>query len=133
MAQGILCIVDFSDSSKEALRWSVSQAKLLNVHVTVLFTYRLVNSHQGEIIELRKKIEENARRNFSFIETEILNDCGVKYEFKIEVGFISNRVKDYAKKNGVRFLVMGSKMNSGNKESFDELAENIHVPLVIVP
>jgi nucleotide-binding universal stress UspA family protein len=133
MTKGIICTIDFSESSKSALRWSVSLAKLLKTRLTILYTYRLLNSHNGEAVEFRKKIEENARQKFSSFEKEVLEDCGVKYEFKIEVGFISNRVKDHVKKNGVSFLVMGNKMNSTNKESFDELAENLQVPLVIVP
>jgi nucleotide-binding universal stress UspA family protein len=82
---------------------------------------------------MRKKMEEEARQNFSTLEKEVLADSGVSYDFKVEVGFVSNRVREYAKKNGVSFLVMGKKMNSSSKESFDELAENLHVPLVIVP
>jgi nucleotide-binding universal stress UspA family protein len=133
MTKGILCTIDFSESSKEALKWAVSLAKLLNTELTILYTYRLLNSHNGEITELKKKIEENAVRNFSSIEKEVLSDEAIQYTFKVEVGFISNRVKDHARKNGASFIVMGNKMNSGNKESFDELAESIQVPLVIVP
>jgi hypothetical protein len=84
-------------------------------------------------MDLRKKIEENAIRNFSVLEEEIVMGKGVSYDFKIEVGFVSSRVADYVKKAGVSFLVMGKQMNSTNKESFDELAEAIQVPLVIVP
>lgn len=133
MTKGILCSIDFSESSKDALRWSVSLAKMLNTKLTVLYTYRLLNSTNGEVTDLKRKIEENASRNFQAFEQEVLIGQGVKYDFKIEVGFVSNRVKDYAKKNGVSFVVMGSKMNSTNKESFDELAESVHVPLVIIP
>lgn len=133
MTKGIVCTVDFSESSKEALKWAVSMAKVLQTHLIVLYTYRLLNSHNGEAVELRKKIEEEAKLNFASFEKEILNGSGVAYEFKIEVGFISNRIRDYAKKNGISFLVMGNKTSSSNKESFDELAENTQVPLVIVP
>jgi Universal stress protein family len=133
MNKGILCMTDFSESSKGALTWSVSLAQVLGTNLTILFTYRLLNSNNGEVIELRKKIEENARVNFATVEKELLTGKGVKYDFKIEVGFVSNRVKDYANKNAASFIVIGNKMNSGNKESFDELAANIQVPLVIVP
>jgi hypothetical protein len=87
----------------------------------------------GEAVEIRKKIEEEARQNFAVLEKEVLAGSGVSYDFKVEVGFVSIRVKEYAKKNGVSFLVMGKKMNGTSKESFDELAANIQVPLVIVP
>lgn len=133
MMKGIICTVDFSESSKEALKWSVSLAKLLDTSITVLYTYRLLNSANGEATELRKRIEETARKNFATMEQEILSECGVPYQFKVEVGFVSNRVADYVKKSGVSFLVMGKEMNATNKESFDELAQSIQVPLVIVP
>jgi nucleotide-binding universal stress UspA family protein len=133
MNNAILCTVDFSDSSKDVLKYAVDLSKQFKSHITVLFTYRLLNSQNGEIVEMRKKMEEEARQNFSTLEKEVLADSGVSYDFKVEVGFVSNRVREYAKKNGVSFLVMGKKMNSSSKESFDELAENLHVPLVIVP
>jgi K+-sensing histidine kinase KdpD len=133
MNNRILCTIDFSDSSKDVLKYAVKLSRQFNSHMTILYTYRLFSSANGEAIEMRKKIEEKARQNFSVLEEEILASSGVSYDFKIEVGFVSNRVREYAKVNSVSFLVMGKKMNGSSKESFDELAENIQVPLVIVP
>jgi nucleotide-binding universal stress UspA family protein len=133
MNKGILCNVDFSESSKEALKWAVDLAVLLKTHLTILYTYRLVNSHNGEAVTMKRQIEENALRNFALLEKEFLVGNSITYEFKIEVGFVSNRIDDYARKNSISMMVIGSKMNSDNKESFDELAGSIHVPLVIVP
>lgn len=133
MTKGVLCTIDFSESSKDALRTAVSLAQLLNTKLTIIYPYRLLNTHNGEATDLKKRIEENAQSNFLSFEKDILQGANVPYEFKVEVGFVSNRVKDYAKKNGVSFLVMGNKMNSSNKESFDELAEQIQMPLIIVP
>ncbi len=133
MNKSILCTIDFSDSSKDVLKYAVALAKQQNNDITILYAYRLLNSHNGEVVDMRKKIEENARLNFALLEKEILANSGVSYSFKIEVGFVANRVKEFTKKNGVSFLVMGKKMNSANEDSFDELSNNIHVPLVIVP
>jgi nucleotide-binding universal stress UspA family protein len=133
MDKGILCTIDFSDSSKDALRWSVSLAKVLKTHLTVLYTYRLLNPGSGEVQELKKRLEEDARRDFAALEEEVLKGKGVKYQFKVEVGFVSNRVKEYAKKNDPSFIVMANKMHSGTEDSFDELSEKTQVPLVIVP
>jgi hypothetical protein len=115
------------------LKWAVSLAIQHKTHLTVLYTYRLSNSRNGEVMDLRKKIEENAALNFSILEDEIIKGKGVSYDFKAEVGFVSSRIADYVRKEGVSFLVMGREMNSSNRESFDELAENIQVPFVIVP
>jgi hypothetical protein len=84
-------------------------------------------------VELRKSIEDDAREKFSFLEKEILSNSGISYAFKTEVGFVSNRVKHYTNNNAVSLVVMGNKMNATTKETFDELAETIQVPLVIVP
>jgi K+-sensing histidine kinase KdpD len=133
MDNTILCTIDFSEASKDVLRYAVNLSKQFKSHITVLYTYRLFNSQNGALIEMRKKMEESAKQNFTMLEKEILAGSGVSYDFKVEIGFVSNRVEEYAKKNGVSFLVMGKKMNGSSKESFDELAENLHVPLVIVP
>jgi len=130
---GIICATDFSESSKDALRWSVSLATQLKCHLTILFTYRLLNIHNGEIIELKKTIEKNAIENFTRLEKEFLIGKGIAYDFKVEVGFISNRVKDYAKKNAISLLVMSNSEKSMNRESIDELVETIQIPLLIVP
>jgi len=129
----IICATDFSESSKDALRWSISLAARLKSHLTILFTYRLLNTHGGEIIELKKSIEKNAAENFARLEKEFLTGTNISYDFKIEVGFISNRVRDYAKKNATGLLVMSSSDTSANRESFNELVETIQIPLVIVP
>lgn len=133
LTKRIVCTIDFSESSKDALKWAVSLAIQHKTHLTVLYTYRLSNSRNGEVMDLRKKIEENAALNFSILEDEIIKGKGVSYDFKAEVGFVSSRIADYVRKEGVSFLVMGREMNSSNRESFDELAENIQVPFVIVP
>lgn len=133
MNKAILCTIDFSESSKDVLKYAVDLSKQFGSHITVLYTYRLLSSQNGEAVDLRKRTEEKAKQIFSMLEKEVLAGSGVSYDFKIEVGFVSNRVEEYAKKNGVSFLVMGKKMNGSSKESFDELAENLRVPLIIVP
>jgi hypothetical protein len=53
--------------------------------------------------------------------------------FKIEIGFVDDRIEEHTKNNKISFLVMGKNMSIRNKESFDELVENLQAPLVIVP
>jgi hypothetical protein len=132
MNNTILCTIDFSEASKDVLKFAVNLSKQFKSHITVLYIYRLLNSYNGDAVEMRKKTEHKAKEDFSVLEKEVLVGSGVSYDFKVEVGFVSNRVKEYVKKKGVSFLVMG-RMNGNTKESFDELAENIEVPLLIVP
>jgi nucleotide-binding universal stress UspA family protein len=132
-AKTIICSVDFSDSSKHALQWAVAIAQQLHVHLTVLYTFRLMRSQNEEVLLMKKKMEEDATKNFSAWEKELLIGKELSYDFKTEVGFITDRIEDHARKNPIGFLVMGKNSSTGSKESFDELVGHIDVPLVIVP
>lgn len=133
MAKEILCAIDFSDSSKDALRWSVSMARDLKFHLTVLHTYRLLQNHTGEAIAMKKKTETEAMKNLAVLEKELLKGQGVSYDIKSEIGFVSDRVKEYAKRNRLGLLVIGKHTNTSNVDSLNEVVDKIQVPLVIVP
>lgn len=132
MTKGILCAIDFSKASVEALRWSVALARELKTDLTILYTYRL-NRINGEAVALKKSIEEEAHRKFALVEKEILQGREVEYQFKTEVGFVADRVEMHLKKNPVGIVVMDKHMGALNRENFEELVEQIHVPLVLVP
>lgn len=132
MTNAILYATDFSDSSKEALEWTIRLAKQLKSHLTILYTYRLLKQN-GEVLFIKKKMEDEGLRSFKALEKELLEGTGISYDFKTEVGFIDDRIEEHTKKNKLSFLVMGKSMSIRNKESFDELVENLQTPLVIVP
>jgi len=129
----ILCTVDFSRSSREALLWAVHLARQLNAHVRILYTYRLIQYRAGEALQLKLEIEESALQQYKLLENEILAGSGISYDFKVEIGFIADRVEDYCRKNPLNFLVTNKNIHSGGRESFDELVEHIKVPLLVVP
>lgn len=129
----ILCTIDFSKSSYLALQWAVQLARQLNAHVTILYTYRLIQYRAGEALQLKREIEASASNQFALLEKELLEGTGVSYDFKVEIGFIADRVEDYAKKNTLNFLITNKSLHNGGRESFDELIEHIQVPLLVVP
>ena len=133
MTKEILCATDFSDSSKDALKWSIRLAKQLNSHLTILYTYRLFKQQGEVVIDMKKKIVEEAAKLFVAWEQEMLAGKGITYDFKSEVGFIADRVEEYAKKNSIGFFVMAKGMTVCNKETVDELLRNLQMPFVIVP
>jgi nucleotide-binding universal stress UspA family protein len=128
----ILCTIDFSDSSRQALKYSVKLAKESGSTLTILYAYRLFKSN-GEAVAMKKKIEADAAANFALLENELLAGSGISYEFRIEVGFVDDRIEEHARKNNLSFLVMGKSMSSGTKETFNELVSHLQIPLVIVP
>lgn len=82
---------------------------------------------------MKKKIEEEALQHFADLEQDILEGQNISYDFRMEVGFVTDRVEYLIQKTPINFLVMDKEMSSKNKESFEELVENIRIPLVIVP
>ena len=133
MSKTILCTIDFSQSSRQTLRCAATLARDLQAHLTILYTYRLIRVKNDEVFERKKKIEEEAAQNFITIEKELLKDIGISYDFKTEVGFVADRVEAYGRKNPIGFLVIDKNMTVDSKEAFDELMENMQVPMVIVP
>lgn len=134
MANTILCVIDMSKSSKETIRWGVTMAQHLKAQLTILYTYRLIPTKTGEIVQLKKKIEENALQKFKTFEKELLIDKDISYEFRTEIGFVSDRIEDHVKKNGLNFLVINKNININiNKETLDNPLEHIQVPMLLIP
>lgn len=133
MANTILCTIDFSQSSRQAVHWAATMAQQLKVHLTILYTYRLIHVPAGEVLQLKRKVEDEARRQFETLEKELLAGKGISYDFKIEIGFVSDRIEDHAKKNELNFLVIDKNISTNSKDTFDELLEHIHVPTLVVP
>jgi nucleotide-binding universal stress UspA family protein len=133
MANTILCTINLPESSKEAVQWAVTMAQQLKVHLTILYTYRLIQSQAGEVVQLKKRIEEDAYKQFLDIEKELLIGRGISYDFRTEIGFIADRIEDHAKKNNLNFLVIDKNVSSRSKETFEELMEHIQVPTLVIP
>lgn len=133
LANSILCTIDLSESSKPAIRWAVTMAQQLKMHLTILYTYRLLQYRNGEVLQLKRTMEDEAKKQFILLEKELLIGRGVSYDFKTEVGFVTDRIEDHAKKNPLRFLVMNKNANESGKETIDDLMEHIHVPVLLVP
>jgi hypothetical protein len=133
MPQTILCTIDFSDDSKETLRWAATMANSLKAHLTILYTYRLIKSGEIEVLQMKKRLEESAYRKFQILETEILKSGELSYDFVMEVGFVYDRIEDHTRKQPILFLVTDKNLIATNRENYEEIVQHIQVPLVIVP
>ncbi len=130
----ILSIIDFSESSKDALKWAIGMAEKLDVHLTILHPYRLNQVEKKEdMIGVKKKLDYAATKNFEEISLGILNKLKVPFDFRPEVGFIPDRVQDYARRNNILFVVIGAKLAIENKEIIEEVLKETEAPLVVVP
>jgi hypothetical protein len=128
-----LCTIDFSNASRQALVWAIDMAQKLNMHLTILYTYRLIHSPDGNVVQMKRKLEEEAAQKFAQLEKDLLLGRKVSYDFRTEVGFVADRVENHTRQHPISFLVMDKNMSTANNETFEELFDHVHVPLVIVP
>jgi len=84
-------------------------------------------------VGVKKKLELDAAKNFEQLSHGILTNTKEPADFRAEVGFIQDRVQDYARRNGVLFFVIGLNLAVGNKEILEEIIKETEVPLVVIP
>jgi hypothetical protein len=115
------------------LEWTVGMAKQLHAHIIILYTFRLLQSKSSEALVTKKRMEEQAINRFNLLERELLINKGLSYEFRSEVGFVTDRVEDHVKREPIHLLIVSKSMSTQSKEVFEELIDQIRVPLVIIP
>lgn len=133
MPKSILCAIDFSESSLNALKWAADLSGKFNSHLTVLYPYRLLQTNKEDVLELKKKNVELATRKFESLENDFLNGKVTSFEFSPEVGFLTDRIEDHLRKNHILMMVIGKNMNSSSQENLDELINHVGVPVVVIP
>lgn len=134
----ILCAIDFSESSLQALKWTMLIAKERQAQATFLFCYRLISaSDEVELLNLKRDMETKALSQFQEIEKKFIKTTTVPYQFVMEVGFFSSRIELFLRKSPVNLLVLGNSMvknfNEYKNLSFDEFLTDTKIPILIAP
>lgn len=130
----ILCPIDFSDSSIEALKYAIHMANEEGRAVTVLYSYRLIQPDQEEeILKFRNRIELRARERFCMLEPFFHNGTVTDHEFLIEIGFFSDCILRQVRSNDVDKIVMDRNMRRLITElPQDSFLGSLPVPVIIV-
>ena len=136
----ILCAVDFSESSIDAMNWAIDLAKKTQAKLTVMYCYRLIPTTGGNdeaSTSLKRNIEEEATRKFREFEAQHLSDHAVNYRFIAEVGFYHFRIEMFLQSNPVGLLVIGGSIVDNFDEyknlGFEKFISGSKVPILIVP
>jgi hypothetical protein len=134
----ILCAVDFSDSSIDALRWAVELARRTGSKLTIMFCYRLITGiHNEGTIDLKKSMEHEAWSKFNEVEKLVLMGQPFQYAFITEVGFYHLRIEMFLRTHPVRVLVVGNSIVRNFDEDthlgFGQFLRLSKIPVVIVP
>jgi Universal stress protein family len=135
--KSILCALDFSETSYGVMKKALELAAQQRSALTFLFSYRLVQPMGSALADYRKSMETKAKQDFDALVKRMKINSSVRYEFRSEIGFLSDRIEAFIKKNEVELVVLGQDMvNSINEHKGTSLELNIQtekIPLVIVP
>jgi nucleotide-binding universal stress UspA family protein len=137
MKEHILCAIDFSESSVAALQWANKIAKGSNASLAILYCYRLLQSGKlNDIVSFRKKTEEESRKKFMDMEKVIFSG-DVPTSFIPEIGFFSDNIENFIRKNPMTLVVLGESMANSiydhKGQSLLHFLKTLRVPLLIVP
>lgn len=100
----------------------------------VLYPYRLTQLNgRDDVLQSKKNIEAEAKNNFVKLAEGLFNGNQPSYDFKAEVGFINDRVHSFTRHAEVLMVVISKRMANTNREALNELLDQLHTPLMIVP
>ncbi len=138
MAKTILCAIDLSDSSDHVVEVASKMASNLREHLTVLFSYRLNQSiNEADVFLNKKEVEKKALAKFKNFEEDFLISGITSYEFRSEIGFLSDRLDSYKKRNDIDMLIIGqhlAKVNMDHKDSgLDNFLTKLQIPILVIP
>jgi hypothetical protein len=133
MSKIVLCTTSFPQASRHTLEMAAQLAKDQHAHLTVLFTYRLNQQKNGEAVGVKKETERDAAAYFAILEKEVLKGMGIPYNFRTEIGFMTDRIRANMLETPVDFVVIDKAVNIENKDSFSELLDRLNIPVLIVP
>lgn len=130
----ILCVIDFSDASKEALKTAITIADSTRSDLKVLYPYRLNQPRNiSDVSQWKKSIESDATNNFNRMTSTLLKESTVPCEFKAEVGFVNDRVEVFTDKHNIGLVVISSELAFKSDGAFLDIMEKLKSPLLVVP
>ncbi len=137
MKDQILCAIEFTESSAAALQWAARLARTSKGNLSVLYSYRLLQSGKlNDIVSFRKKTEEEARKKFALMEKAVI-DGEVPATFIPEIGFYSDNIENFIRKNPMTLVVLSEFMANAiydhKGQTLAHFLKALRVPLLIVP
>jgi nucleotide-binding universal stress UspA family protein len=138
MKDTILCAIDFSESSVQSFQYAVRLASTTNAKLTILFSYRLIQTGQTEgVLGFKKKMENEAREKYQELEKKVINGKDLSHVFLTEIGFMADNLESYIRRNSIAMLVISHSiylsLNDHKGPTFETFLNTVNVPLLVVP
>lgn len=135
--KSIVCALDFSDSSEKALEVASALARKHQAQLAILFSYRLLPAElNDEASTIKSRILTNAKEKFQKLEQKFTLPGSVDYEFKTEIGFLADRVENFARKKNVDLVVLSEEqahtVNDQRGSNLKEILEELNIQYLII-
>lgn len=134
----MLCVVDFSEPSLNALEVAARIANACGAHLIVLFPYRLIDQdHSGDMASLKRNLESSAREKYQKWKERLPDFARASSEFQPEIGFMADRIAAHIQRNNIDMIVIGQEQalsaNDMKTPTLQALIRKAQRPFVIVP
>lgn len=132
----VVCAVDFTETSVLVLKAAVELADRFAKRLIVLYAYRIIPENEA-IGDYRKMVIKKAHEDFALLEKKLGLNGSLPYEFRVEVGFLADRIKNAVQASPEAFIVIGQKLaleiNEQKGMTLEEFIVQASVPVLIVP
>lgn len=141
----VLFCTDFSDNSDYAFEFAYGIAKR---HEALLYIFHVIpyNPHQeyvenfvdkDSLIKLQQSIQDNLDKNYNERYVDKIGDT-VKYEIVTKTGLEDHEIIQFAKKQGVDIIIMGTHGRTGIEHVFfgsvaEKVIRHSPIPILIIP
>ena len=142
MINSILIPTDFSEVANNATQYAVELAKKCNAHLHIYHAKQIpiadpvfpAEAYQMYVDEIARAEKEG----FDNLKNGLLKDLELNVSFNSSTGFVADEILDYATKNNIDLVVMGTKGASGMAEVFigtnaASVIGKAHLPVLVIP
>ncbi|MDL5048871.1 hypothetical protein QQ054_22925 [Oscillatoria amoena NRMC-F 0135] len=112
----VLCALDFSETSPLVLKTAVDLTMHYQTRLVALYAYRIQPESEA-IADYRQTKVKKAHDQFALLESKLGLNGSVPYEFRAEVGFLSDRIESWIKKKPDSFSGARTKSGGGNQRT----------------
>lgn len=133
----ILFPTDFSENASKAFEFAKELAIKLDGSITLLFSYATPYDFAARVAEFTSRMEDEANLALEKMVAEHQKD-GLKVDFVIRQGTVSQSICDYTLKQDYNLIIMGTQGASGIKKHLigsntAHVVKDSHIPVLVVP
>ena len=138
MKDYILCAIDFSESSLHTLQCANKIAIGTGAQLTVLYSYRLIQTGKvADVLSFKRKTEEECKNKFLQLMENVTDGKKERVSFVIEIGFYSDNIVNFIRKNPSSIVVVSDSLAQSIYDhkglTLLQFLKGLKVPLLIVP